>query len=140
MYLSMTLGSILHGLGKTNAAFIHNVISIVIRLGFLWFLVPQIGIIGYLWGLLISNLVVTALHGICVARNVAFQFSAVECIIKPTAWLFCSLAVGELLRFILSFSNFTGKIYNVFSAAVCAGAICLVFLYFMVRDFRELRS
>ena len=40
MYLSITMGAILHGLGKTNQAFIHNVVGTVIRLFCLWFLVP----------------------------------------------------------------------------------------------------
>ena len=47
MYLSITMGSILHGLGRTNAAFVHNVIGTTIRLACLWFLVPQVGIVGY---------------------------------------------------------------------------------------------
>ena len=64
MYLSITLGSVLHGLGKTNTAFVHNVIGTIIRLVCLWFIVPLIGITGYLWGLLISNLLTTLLHGL----------------------------------------------------------------------------
>lgn len=139
MYLSMTLGSVLHGLGKTNTAFIHNVIGTVIRLGFLWFIVPQIGITGYLWGLLISNLVVTAFHGIYVSKFVNFSFSAVEYIIKPTAWLFCSLAVGELIRFIFNFSNLSGKVFDIFSAGICAMSICGVFAYFLFRNLREMK-
>ncbi|MFQ9516056.1 MAG: oligosaccharide flippase family protein [Eubacterium sp.] len=139
MYLSMTLGSILHGLGKTNTAFIHNVIGTAIRLGFLWFIVPEIGIIGYLWGLLISNLVTTALHGIYVSKFVNFKFSALNCIIKPTAWLFCSLAVGELIRFIFHFADYSGKVFHIFSAVVCALSICAVFAYFLFRDLREMK-
>ncbi|MFR0911169.1 MAG: polysaccharide biosynthesis C-terminal domain-containing protein [Eubacterium sp.] len=54
MYLSITLGSILHGLGKTNTAFIHNVLGTLIRLCLLWFGVPQVGIVGYLWGLFVK--------------------------------------------------------------------------------------
>ncbi len=139
MYLSTTLGSILHGLGKTTAAFIHNAIGTIIRLGFLWFMVPQIGITGYLWGLLISNLVVTALHAIHISKFVDYYFSPLENIIKPTAWLLCSLAVGELIRFIFSFSTFSGKIFNLFSAGVCAISICAVFAYFLIRNLREMK-
>ncbi|MBE5958431.1 MAG: hypothetical protein E7254_06165 [Lachnospiraceae bacterium] len=62
MYLSITLGSILHGLGKTTTAFIHNIISVIIRIFFLAFVVPQIGITGYFWGVLLSYIVITLLH------------------------------------------------------------------------------
>lgn len=140
LYLSMTFGSVLHGLGKTKAAFIHNVIGTVIRLLFLWFLVPQIGIIGYLWGLLISNLVVTALHGIYVAKYVDFYFSAFQNIIKPTAWLLLSITVGKLITYILSFSSYSGKPFDIFSTVLSGGTICSIFIFFMINTLKELKK
>lgn len=139
MYLSITLGSVLHGLGKTTAAFIHNVIGTAIRLAFLWFIVPQIGIIGYLWGLLISNLVITALHAIYVAKFVDYSFSPLNNIIKPTIWLLCSLTVGTLIRYILSHANYSGKIYDMFCAGISAFFICFVFLFFLIGQIRKLK-
>lgn len=139
MYLSMTLGSVLHGLGKTNTAFVHNVIGTAIKLTFLWFVVPEIGITGYLWGLLISNLVVTALHGIYVSKYIDFSFSAFQCIVKPTAWLLISLTVGELVNYILSFASYSGKVFDTFSAVVSACSICGVFGYFLVKNARQLK-
>lgn len=138
MYLSITLGSVLHGIGKTTAAFIHNVIGTFIKLGFLWFVVPEIGITGYLWGLLISNLVVTALHTIYVSKYVDFSFSPITNIIQPTAWLLLSLLTGELVRYILGFASYDSKVYNIFAAAVSAVFVCAVFLYFTVRKIKEL--
>lgn len=140
MYLSITLGSVLHGLGKTNTAFIHNVIGIFIKLVFLWFVVPEIGITGYLWGLLMSNLVVTALHAIYVSQYVNFDFSALENIIKPTTWLLVSLAAGKLIRYILSFSSHNSKIYNIICAIISALCICLIFGYFLLRDLKAKKS
>lgn len=137
MYLSITLGSVLHGLGKTNTAFVHNVIGTFIKLGFLWFIVPEIGITGYLWGLLISNLVVTALHAIYVSKYVDFEFSPATNIIQPTIWLLCSLLAGKLVRYILGFTNYSGKIYEIFVAAISAVCMCAIFLYFTVRKIKE---
>jgi stage V sporulation protein B len=62
LYLSITLGSILHGLGKTTEAFLHNMASVIIRICFLVFVVPQTGITGYYWGTLLSYIVITLLH------------------------------------------------------------------------------
>lgn len=135
MYLSMTFGSILHGLGKTNTAFVHNVIGTIIKLIFLWFLVPVIGITGYLWGLLISNLVVTALHGIYVSKYISFDFSAFNCIIKPAVWLFLSLTAGKLANYILSFLNWNGRIYHFICALISGCVICGIFLRFVLKDF-----
>lgn len=139
MYLSTTLGSVLHGLGATTAAFIHNVIGIAIRLGCLWFIVPEIGITGYLWGLLISNLVVTALHAIHITKFVDLSFSPIDNIIKPITWLLCGLAVGNLLRYILGFTNFSGEIFDLISAGLCAVSICAVFAYFLFRELKEMK-
>lgn len=61
LYLSSTLGSILHGLGKTGITFLFNVIGLAIRLLFVFFAIPIFGIKGYLWGLLCSQLVITCL-------------------------------------------------------------------------------
>lgn len=136
MYLSITLGSVLHGLGKTNTAFIHNVIGTVIKLFCLWFVVPIIGITGYLWGLLISNLVITFLHGFYIFKEIHFSFSATDNIIKPSAWLFCSIVAGKLINYILGFSSFTGKIFDIGKAILSAGVIFFVFLYFLKKEMK----
>lgn len=55
LYLSTTLSSILHGLGKTGVTFINNIISLTIRILFVIFGIPKYGIMAYLWGNLISQ-------------------------------------------------------------------------------------
>lgn len=62
LYLSGTMSSILHGLGHTVPTFCFSVIALVIRLLFTFFLVPATGINGYLWGLLLSQLLMTLLN------------------------------------------------------------------------------
>lgn len=56
LYLGSTLSSILNGLGKTLFVFRINLISLLIRIGFVWFFIPVFGIKGYLWGLLAAQL------------------------------------------------------------------------------------
>ena len=136
MYLSITLGSVLHGLGKTNAAFIHNVIGTIIRLFCLWFLVPVIGITGYLWGLLISNLLITFLHGFYIFKEIHFSFSAIDCIIKPSAWLFCSIVSGKLVNYILGFSSYSSRFFDIGKAVFSAIIVFFVFLYFLRKEMK----
>lgn len=57
LYLSGTLTSILNGLGKTNITFIFNLISILLRLCFVLFLVPNIGFSGYVYGIISSQII-----------------------------------------------------------------------------------
>lgn len=56
LYMSGTLCSILHGLGKTGITFLFNVSSILLRLAFVLFVVPSIGFSGYIYGTLLSQI------------------------------------------------------------------------------------
>lgn len=61
LYLSSTLSGILNGLGQTGPYFFQNMTGLAIRLAFVFFIIPSYGIIGYLWGLLLSELISTFL-------------------------------------------------------------------------------
>lgn len=61
LYLSGTLGGILNGLGAANQSFILNTLGLGVRLAFVFFVIPEYGIIGYLWGLIAGEIVVTLL-------------------------------------------------------------------------------
>ena len=61
MYIASTLNSILNGLGKTGITFVYSMVSLGVRLLFVFFAIPLWGIHGYLWGLLASQLVQTLL-------------------------------------------------------------------------------
>lgn len=61
MYIASTLNSILNGLGKTTATFAFSMISLLFRLLFVFFAIPILGIQGYLYGLLASQLLQTFL-------------------------------------------------------------------------------
>lgn len=60
MYLSTTLSSILHGLGKAGRVFFVNVSSLLIRLACVFLFVPHFGIESYLAGMLISQIYQTS--------------------------------------------------------------------------------
>ena len=68
IFISSTLGSILHGLGFAKATFYHNLYAALLRLSFIIFLIPHFGIKGYLWGLLASELLCSILHTISVVK------------------------------------------------------------------------
>lgn len=62
LYMNSTLSSILHGLGKTVQSFFYSVASLFVRLAFVFFCIPAFGIKGYLWALLASQLMLSALQ------------------------------------------------------------------------------
>lgn len=61
MYLASTLNSILNGLGKTAQTFLFSVVSLLLRLLFVFIAIPVYGIKGYLWGTLASQMLQTFL-------------------------------------------------------------------------------
>ncbi len=68
LYLDTTLSSILQGLGLAGHTFVMNVICLLIRLGFVFLAVPQVGVRGFLWGLLVSQLTLGILYLTCLYR------------------------------------------------------------------------
>lgn len=61
LYMNTTLLSILNGLGKANQSFLINIASLSIRIVGVWWGISFWGLNGYLWGLLISQLLVSIL-------------------------------------------------------------------------------
>lgn len=61
LYLSGTLSGILNGLGAANPSLILNTLGLGVRIAFVFFIIPEYGIQGYLWGLIVSELLVTGL-------------------------------------------------------------------------------
>lgn len=52
LYITASLGSILNGLGKTYTTLFINVGSLLIRIASVFFLIPKMGLSGYIFGLL----------------------------------------------------------------------------------------
>ena len=65
LYMNSTLISILNGLGKATNSFLINLCSLSIRICSVWFGISRFGMNGYLWGLLISQLLVSLL---CISQ------------------------------------------------------------------------
>jgi len=68
MYIASTLNSILNGLGKTIQTFLFSVVSLLLRLLFVFIAIPVFGIKGYLWGILASQMLQTALCTVLALR------------------------------------------------------------------------
>lgn len=72
MYIASTLNSILNGLGKTIRTFLFSVVSLLLRLLFVFIAIPVYGIKGYLWGILASQMLQTLLctvSALCISHK-----------------------------------------------------------------------
>jgi len=83
MYLGSTLSSILNGLGHTKITFAVNLSVALSKAAFIWLLIPVYGIKGYLWGLLISEILSAFLLLFFVKKYTHFKYDIRECIVIP---------------------------------------------------------
>ncbi|MCM1184046.1 MAG: oligosaccharide flippase family protein [Roseburia sp.] len=73
LYLSGTLSSILHGLGKTGTTFVFNLLTILLRLGFVLFVVPAVGFSGYFYGILCSQIFLDLLIILALKQYIVYN-------------------------------------------------------------------
>lgn len=69
LYTNSALISIINGLGKTGSTFSINTAGLFIRIAGVFLAIPRFGIQGYLWGLLLSQLIVSLLAGQSIYRT-----------------------------------------------------------------------
>ena len=69
LYLNNTLSAILQGMGKVLFLFFVNVSALLLRLLFLYTFVPTYGILGYLWGILAGQLLLTGSYLFIILRG-----------------------------------------------------------------------
>lgn len=70
LYLSSTLNSILHGLGFTKTTLLIGLFGCLIRIGFVYFGIPYWGISGYMYGLILSHILMANCTIYVLIRNV----------------------------------------------------------------------
>lgn len=70
LYTNSALLSVINGLGKTGTTFFINTVGLLVRIAGVFLAIPAVGIQGYLWGLLISQLFMTLLAVLSIYKNV----------------------------------------------------------------------
>ncbi len=133
LYLSTTFGSILNGCGKTSITFLQNAAALVVRILFIWFAIPRYGIIGYLWGLLVSQLFLTLLYYVYIQKLLGFLIPVWQMITRPLFLLFFAVGIGFSVQWLVLYLP-VPKICSLFSAITCT---CGLFGGVMWREFRH---
>lgn len=73
LYLSTTLTSILHGLGRTTVSFLIHIGCLVLRLIFILLAIPRIGIAGYLYGLILGEILCSLLCLVALRKELYYN-------------------------------------------------------------------
>lgn len=128
MYLATTMGSIQNGLGKTGITFLQNMFAMGIRLVFVLCAVPIFGIKGYLWGFLVSELLLAFLCCFSVGRQVTFSRNMTECILQPVFALFIGMGVDlALLAAVPVSPSFIGIVLHMGVITLCYTVFLAIF-------------
>lgn len=127
LYLTGTLTGILNGLGHTSLCLMQNLAGLGIRILFVLFAIPSMGIRGYLTGVLLSQLVITGLNLWFLHQSVPFSFPAVSWILLPVGGMVLGCGAGLLVSMILKFVNVPG-IFQVLGGIFIAGSGFFVFM------------
>jgi Membrane protein involved in the export of O-antigen and teichoic acid len=125
LYLTTTLTSILNGLGKTHSTFIHNCIGLTIRILFVFFLVPKVGIVGYLWSLLIAELAITFLCVYSLKNYTRLTFKPYEWILKPIFTLALSIGITFFFQGFINHLNLSSKLIEL---GITLSIVCILYL------------
>ena len=75
------------------AVFLQNTAALSLRLAFVFFGIPRFGIHGCLWGMLASELFLSAMHLYTLKGLVSFSIQPWDMILKPTLYLLISVGI-----------------------------------------------
>ena len=102
LYASTTLSSVINGLGKTGITFLHTILSLAIRLLFLFVITPQHGIYGYLLGVMTSQIIICILNSMYLVRMIHLSLPIMNHFIWPSIFtsglFYCAKIAGIWLE------------------------------------------
>ena len=95
IYMQIVISGVLNGLGCQMFIFRNSLLSSAISIGFIYVFVPQFGLTGYIFGWLVSLLVVIALGLYKVRQFMPLEMEFTKWMLKP---LIAALAAGLTAR------------------------------------------
>jgi len=95
IYMQIVISGVLNGLGCQMFIFRNSLISSAISIGFIYVFVPQFGLTGYIFGWLVSLLVVIALGLYKVRQYMPLEMEYTKWMLKP---LLAAIAAGLVAR------------------------------------------
>ena len=134
LYLKVSMSSILNGINQTSFTCISNITGLIIRICSLILLVPHIGICGYLYGLIISNIVVCILNYVKLHIIYHFPVNMINNIVCPLSISIISVAavlITEKAAYILLPSLSYNINYTV-SLIIKLTASCLIYIIIFI--------
>lgn len=125
LYAATTMASTINGLGRPRISFFNTAASLAVRLAFIVFLVPVLGIKAYLYGILASEVLLTLLHYCCIKNRTGFIINPIQHLFKPMAAMTGSILTANVFFQSLNSAGTSALIKLVLSG----GWFCLFYLF-----------
>lgn len=96
LYLTMTLASIINGIGESKIIFFHTITGLLLRLLSVIFLIPVMGMDGYFLGTLLSQVTTCLLHYRYLKKNIGLPFYFKQYLFSPLLHTFAAGGISLL--------------------------------------------
>lgn len=123
IYVSTTLSSIINGLSKTHITFRNTVSGLIVRIVFLVFVTPRYGVYGYLFGLILSQIIISLFDGVYLIKNKYTQIEIGKWLVFPFICLSLSIYVCRFFLQKICLSLQTGKDIMILFSIIPAFAV-----------------
>jgi len=129
MCLELVTVGILQGLGEQVSSTRYNIIDCALRIGLVWALIPLIGVAGFMWMTVASNLFTSILNIRRLVKITKVRFEIKQWLIKPGI---AAVASGQITLFLYrhgALSSYAPRVSLFIGIAMaCAAYIVLLFL------------
>ena len=129
IYVDISLSSIINGFGLTKVTFKNNTIAAVARTLLLLVLVKNLGITGYLWGLLIGELVSMLLNLFSVRKLITIDYNVIDYLIMPLLYTFISIGIGIFCSSTISTLLTRNRLIVLLFGSITSGMVYMIFAY-----------
>ncbi|PYG88209.1 stage V sporulation protein B [Ruminiclostridium sufflavum DSM 19573] len=138
LYLQQILMGVMNGLGKQGLLLANSIAGSVIRILFVYFLIPEYGLPVYIIGMIISSLIICILNFITIVKNTGMVLDLRHWVLLPAAVTVVLFIFGKNIYGFFSFMRLNASVHTLF--AIAAYIIIALFLMALVGviNWREL--
>ena len=130
MYIDNVIDNILKGINEQVSVMFCNIIDLVVTITIIFFVVPHLGITGYILSIFVSELLNFTISSIQLRKRITFSINVKNICIKPI--IACILAYGVTMFFNFSFLPFLWNV--VFKIASFIGVYALIIFLFNIKS------
>lgn len=126
LYMNMVLSGVLNGLGQQTFIFRNSLISSLISICFIYFVVPILGVTGFILGWFISLLVCCVLNLKRIIKIAGIEMDFITWFLKPLISISATCLLLNLIK--PSIYNYVGNIIGLIATTITMGVMYLTLI------------